>query len=399
MDLHETISTSLEALKRNRLRSFLTSLGIIIGVAAVILLISFGSGLQKAINQEFEKLGTNTIYVMPGKLGEGGGLAGGSGMQTNKLKFSDKDAIKRQVRNVQKVTTGIESITSVEYRGKKRQGVIFLATDPSLAEISDYKVIKGRFFTNSENESGKRVVVIGQTIAQKLMEGKNPLGQQLSVKGKKYTVVGMLEKLGSLAGQDRDNMVMLPTKSAERNIGYDRPTWLLIKATTKEQIPAVKKDIEKLLLKRLTSDDFTVLTQEETQNIAKSILGIVSAVFVGIAAISLLVGGIGISNIMLVSVTERTKEIGLRKAIGAKPRDILMQFLIEAIVLSVAGGTIGLFLAFLGTLAANFFIPATITPAAVILAFGFSVLVGIIFGVAPAIRASKLQPIVALRHE
>ena len=399
MDFSEIFSSAIEALKVNKVRSFLTSLGIIIGVSAVILLISLGSGLEKAITAQFERLGTGTLYVVPGKFGEGGGLAGGSGMSTNKLKFSDADEVKEQIKDVSVVTSGIESITSVEYKSEIRRGVIFLGVDESFFEIGDYNIEKGRFFTRVENKNGKRVVVVGQTIVEKLMGGKDPLGKQISVRGKKYTVIGVLEKLGSLVGQDQDNMVILPAVTAHRQIGFDRPTWILVKVTSNELIPKVKRDTEKLLLERLTDDDFTVLTQEESLKIAENILGIVSAVFAGIAAISLLVGGIGISNIMLVSVTERTREIGLRKAVGAKPRDILMQFLIEAVVLSVLGGTIGLILAILGTLAANFIIPAIITPMAVILALGFSIVVGCIFGVVPAIRAARLEPIEALRHE
>ena len=274
-----------------------------------------------------------------------------------------------------------------------------MAIDSSFFAIGDYNVKQGRFFTENENKNAKRVVIVGQTIVEKLMGGVNPLNKQISVRGKKYKIIGVLEKQGSIVGQDQDNMVILPAETANRQIGFDRPTWILVKASSNEIIPTVKKDIEKLLLNRLTDDDFTVLTQEESLNIAEQILGIVRVVFVGIAAISLVVGGIGISNIMFVSVTERTREIGLRKAVGAAPGDIFIQFLIEAVTLSFAGGAIGLLLASIGTLAARLFMPAVVTPFAVILAISFSVAVGIIFGVVPALRASKLEPIEALRYE
>lgn len=399
MDFLEVFKTALVSLNRNRIRSFLTMLGIIIGVASVILLISLGAGLKGSIAKQFEKLGTGTLYVTPGKLGEGGGLSGGSGMSTNKLKFSDADDIRRQIENVVNVSSGIESITSVEYRGKKRLGVIFLGVDASFFNIGDFKVNAGRVFSENENKSGRRLVIVGQTIVDKLMDGTSPLNKQLTVKGKKYKIIGVLEKQGSVVGQDQDNVVVLPAATAQRQMGFDRPTWILAKVTSNEFIPDVEGDIQQLLSKRLTNDDFTVLTQEESMKIADTILGIVSAVFVGIAAISLLVGGIGISNIMLVSVTERIREIGLRKAVGASPNDIFLQFLIEAVVLSLSGGIIGLMVATAGTFGARLFMPAIVTPSAVLLAVGFSVAVGIIFGVTPAIRAAKLEPIEALRHE
>jgi len=399
MNLLENFNTSFASLKRNKVRSFLTMLGIIIGVASVVLLISLGSGLQQAIAKEFERLGTNTIYVMPGKFGEGGGFAGGSGMSTNKLKFSDADEIKKNVENVLETLAGIESITSVEFNGEKRQGVIFLGTGAGLSKIGEYKIKNGRFFTDIEDRNAKRVAIIGQTIVEKMMGGINPIGKQISIKGKKYKVIGVLEKLGSLVGQDRDNIVILPIGASKQQLGFDRPTWILVKTTSTDSIPKVKREVKKLLLKRLSNDDFSVLTSEETLQVVGIILGIVSTVLAGIAAISLIVGGIGISNIMLVSVTERTREIGLRKAVGAKPQDILTQFLIEAVVLSLTGGFIGLAIAGIGTFFANLFLPATITWPAVILAFGFSVIIGVVFGVAPAIRAARLNPIDALRYE
>ena len=274
-----------------------------------------------------------------------------------------------------------------------------MGVDAEFIDFGDYNVEQGRFFTRTENNSGRKVVVIGQTIKEEVFLGTNPIGKNLNIRGKKYKVVGMLEELGSLAGQDQDNIVVIPVVTASRQLGFDRPTWILVKARNTELIPRVENDIEKTLLNKLTQDDFTVLTSEESLDIAASILGIVQSVFVGIAAISLLVGGIGISNIMLVSVTERTREIGLRKAIGAKPNAIMFQFLIEAVILSLTGGLIGLILATLGSIAISFFIPATVTLTSVILAIGFSILVGTIFGVFPAYRASKLEPIEALRSE
>ncbi|KKR60631.1 hypothetical protein A2362_03130 [Candidatus Curtissbacteria bacterium RIFOXYB1_FULL_41_59] len=397
MNFKESVKIAFVALARNKVRSFLTMLGIIIGVMSVVLLMSLGAGLQESIKVQFEKLGTNTIYVMPGNLEEGFG--GGQGFQTNKLKFSDAEDIKDHVKSVKAVAGGVESSVSVTYKGETRKVVSFYGIDPEFTEIGDYKVEKGRTFTKSENSAGKRVAVVGNTIVEELLNNANPLGKEILVKDQKYKIIGVLEEQGSLLGQDQDNSVYIPIESARRQLNFDRPTWILAEVQDPENITQTKSEIEKVLLERLSDDDFSVLTSEETLQVVNVILGIVTSVLAGIAAISLLVGGIGISNIMLVSVTERTREIGLRKAVGARPKDILTQFLIEAIILSVAGGLIGLLLASLGTLALNFFMQATITPVAVILAFGFSGFVGIIFGVIPALRASKLEPIVALRYE
>ena len=258
MDFSEIFVSAFEAIRINKVRSALTSLGIIIGVASVILLISLGTGLQKSITSQFERLGTNTLYVMPGNIGEGAGFAGGGGLQTNKLKFSDADLIERNVDNIASVSNGVESITSVEYRGEKRNGVIFLGVDAEFWATGAYKLDSGRFFSKAEDSSAKRVVVVGKTIVEKLFAGQDPIGKQLTVRGKRYQVIGVLEELGSVVGQDQDNIVIIPAETANLQIGFDRPTWILISAASSDAIPEIQSDVTELLGKRLADDEFSV---------------------------------------------------------------------------------------------------------------------------------------------
>ena len=254
MDFSEIFVSAFEAIRINKVRSFLTSLGIIIGVASVILLISLGTGLQKSITSQFERLGTNTLYVMPGNIGEGAGFAGGGGLQTNKLKFSDADLIERNVDNIASVSNGVESITSVEYRGEKRNGVIFLGVDAEFWATGAYKLDSGRFFSKAEDSSAKRVVVVGKTIVEKLFAVQDPLGKQLTVRGKRYQVIGVLEELGSVVGQDQDNIVIIPAETANLQIGFDRPTWILISAASSDAIGQIQDDVGELIGKRLSDD-------------------------------------------------------------------------------------------------------------------------------------------------
>ncbi len=397
MDFLETINSAVEALRTNKLRSALTSLGIIIGVAAVVLLISLGTGLKNYIAGEFEKLGSNVLFVIPGRIGFGG--RGPGGATINKLSLSHVQRIQRKVHSLVGVVPTIQQFTTVKYQNKVQKDVTIIGTTELFAEIVNHPVIKGKFFDQSQIGSGKRVAVIGQTIVEDVFGTKDPISEKIDIKGQKYQVIGVFKAQGSTLGVDQDNVVIIPYAAAQRQFGSDQVNNIYAKAQSEANVEEIAKQNKKVLLEDLSEDDFSVLTAKQTLSTIQTILSVISTTLAGIAAISLVVGGIGISNIMLVSVTERTREIGLRKAVGAKPKDILSQFLIEAVILSVLGGVIGLIVASAGAWAASRFVPTSITPWSITIAFVFSVLVGVIFGVAPAIRAAKLDPIVALRHE
>jgi putative ABC transport system permease protein len=266
--------------------------------------------------------------------------------------------------------------------------------------ILNLEVAKGRQINSTDVELGRKVALMGQGVAEDLFGQSEPMGKEITIGEEKFLVIGVLEKLGSAGiGFDVDNFLAVPITSGQRLAGTENVQAISIKATSKDEIQAAITLTKRYLLKQLKEDDFSVIDQTNLLSTINQILGVLTTALGGIAAISLVVGGVGIMNIMLVSVTERTREIGLRKAVGAKPRDILMQFLIEAVTLSIMGGVIGISIGFLGaTIIKNFF-PAEVTLWSVILAFSVSALVGIVFGVAPALRASRLDPIEALRYE
>jgi putative ABC transport system permease protein len=375
-------------------------LGIIIGVSAVILLVSIGQGLQNYITQQFESLGSNLIIVLPGKVGTGGGLSGAPNLAGSKLTLDDVNRLSRLGGPIESVGAGIEMPASVSYLGKSTYTTVGGLT-AEYQKMRNLVTSEGRQISDSDNASSRAVADIGQTIIDKIFGNINPIGKKITIGGQKFEVVGVLSKIGSggALGQDTNNFVFIPLTTAQSLFGMKSVQAIGVKVRDKADIPLATSMINKELGKRLKSDDFSVVDSSSLLATITQILGVITLALGGIAAISLVVGGVGIMNIMLVSVTERTREIGLRKAVGAKPNDILIQFIIESVTLSVVGGGIGVLIGFLGSLVINQFIATTVTFWSVALAFGVSAIIGIVFGVAPAARASKLNPIEALKYE
>ena len=402
MDFLETFRLSFTALKANKVRSLLTMLGIIIGVSAVILLISLGSGLKHYITDQFDKLGSNMILVMPGKiLSDDGEMGQGPpNFAGSKLTLKQADDIKKLGSPITNAAPSIEMPVSAKYGNTSR----FVNTDgitESQLQMSDIKIDQGRGISKSDVDRSRKIAVIGPIVMEKLFNNNDPIGKKILLGDRRYEIVGVTESIGSglMGSSDPDNNVYIPITSAMDQFGMDNVQVISVKVADKDDIEEGKAQVKRYLSRKLEEDDFTVTDMSSMLDAINSILGVLTMALGGIAAISLVVGGIGIMNIMLVSVTERTKEIGLRKAVGAKSGDILLQFLTEAVVLCLLGGGIGILIGFGGSIIARKWIPAIVPLWAVLLAFGFSAAVGIIFGVAPAYKASKLDPIKALRYE
>ena len=402
MNFLELFTIAFMALKTNKTRTVLTMLGVVIGVTSVILLVSIGSGLKTYITQQLEDLGANSLIVMPGEMslgsGEGGSGVPGAGVANSKFTLNHINDLQRGGETIQTVMAYIENNGTIKYRGNSHITQI-TGVGPEYQTVRNQKVTQGSFFTLSQYNSAKKIAVLGQTVADDLFDEEDPIGKKITISDQRYVVSGVLEEKGGFAGVDVDDQVFIPATTAMRHFDMDNIQSLWVQSQSSETIEQTKKEIEKILLKTLNNDEFSILDTKSILSTISNILGVLTAALGGIAAISLVVGGIGIMNIMLVSVTERTREIGLRKAVGATPRIILIQFLIEAIILSFFGGTIGILLGVSGSLIVNHFFITTITPWSIGLAFGVSALVGIIFGVAPAAKAARLNPIDALRYE
>lgn len=403
MNMMETTSIAFRAVTLNKVRSFLTMLGVIIGVGAVILLVAIGNGLQQYITGQFNELGSNVLIILPGELfSSGGGFSQEnqmSALSNNKLRYDDVTKIQK-IRPLvtSAVPISMNSATATFQQNKKKTSIIGTTYDYPTTRHTALQ--KGVFFTQDEGLKGTRVAVLGSEIAGQLFKNIDPVGKKIRIENQEFIVKGVADKHGGgLGGPQVDTYIYIPTQAYRNMFDSTVITEIIVKTKDADSVPEATAQIKKTLLQRLKADQFSVVETTQILSTINQVLGMLTIGLGGIAAISLLVGGIGIMNIMLVSVTERTKEIGLRKAIGATPNQILLQFLIESSMLSVIGGMIGVGIAFLGTLAIHSIFPAVITFSAVFVAFTVSVIIGVVFGVAPARRASKLSPIEALRYE
>lgn len=399
MNTLEYIWLALRALRTNTIRSILTMLGIIIGVASVILLVSVGAGLQAYVTNQFVSLGSNKVFVLPGKM-DLKQLRGGPTTPVSRFELDDVSEIKRRSDSVADVTPVVSQNGTIAHQGDIVVTEI-VGVWENYFRISNFVAQKGSMLTQNDVERTRKVIVLGSRPAKDLFGDTESVGKWVIIGSIRYLVKGVLASKGGegALGHNMDDHVFIPFTSALRQFNQDRPSVLLVQATSEDTVKQAVVDIKRVLLRRLKEDDFTVIEQTELLRTITQFIRAVTIALGGIAAISLFVGGIGIMNIMLVSVTERTREIGLRKAVGATGRDILVQFLIEAVIVSLVGGTIGILLGSLGSLALRQFVQTQVTVWSVLLAFGFSALIGIIFGVAPAIRAARLDPIEALRYE
>ncbi|MDO8986618.1 MAG: ABC transporter permease [Coriobacteriia bacterium] len=398
MNLKESFRIALRALNANKVRSLLTMLGVIIGVAAVILLVAIGTGVQDEVTGSIEGLGSNLIFAFPGNVEQGGGGPGGPGGSIQKqFSLDDAEMLQRRLGLKDKVVPVIQAAAIAKVGNREWRTTIAAGNEYS-GEVFSADYASGRGYYRSEVSASSRVVIIGASVQKELFPNKDPLGEYMDVNGQRFRVIGTLVAQGGSLTGDQDNQIYLPITTAQRLLGTRDISIIIVKAADAKQIDLIQQRIKRALKPRF-GEEFSVFTQQETLGILSQLLGTLTVMLAGIAGISLLVGGIGIMNIMLVSVSERTREIGIRKAVGAKTYDIMSQFVIEAIVLSVAGGVIGIAIGWLGSEALKVVVPTQVTPWAVALAFLFSAGVGVFFGVYPAYRASRLDPIEALRYE
>lgn len=402
--LYETVKLALVSVRRNALRSVLTLLGIVIGVAAVIAMLTIGSGTTEKVKADISKLGSNLLVVRAGRPPQ----PGSPGSQAiRELGNAEVEALARQIEGARAVSAASQKQVRVVF-GTESLSVSVTGTDTSYFDARDWKVVSGRAFNESEVRGGTNVCLLGETVRQQFFGAGDPEGSMVRVGKMSCRVIGLLETKGfSGFGQDQDNVVLMPLASFQRRIAGNRDIdTIYIAADDATPTAILQRRVEDILrdVRRITpgrEDDFSVRDMTQVADAMASTTSTMTGMLGAVAAVSLLVGGIGIMNIMLVSVTERTREIGIRLAIGAHEKHILVQFLVEATVLSLFGGLIGiaLGLSLAGLASVTMSIPFNPSAAVIALAVGFSALIGMVFGFFPALRGARLDPIVALRHE
>jgi putative ABC transport system permease protein len=403
MNFLESVKMASKTLVANKMRSSLTMLGIIIGNASVIATIGMGEGAQNFVGQQVESLGTNLLFIVPGS--PKAQTRPVSPPQT--LVLADAEAIASQVPSVKEVAPQITGMQRIIY-GNTNQSTTVVGVTPEFLTVRNFDVAQGRFITDLDLRRNQQVVALGADVAETLFGNTDPIGKQIRIRNVSFSVIGVMQPKGSTFGQNQDDVVLIPlTTMANRITGNSSPygtriNFISVSVENEESMNAAQFQIENLLRLRhqiIDEDDFTVRNQKDLQATMGAITGALTLLLAAIASISLFVGGVGIMNIMLVSVTERTKEIGLRKALGASQQDILMQFVIEAVILSVAGGLVGIFVGVGGIVLISSVTPfdAGISTMAIVLATGVSGATGLFFGVIPAKKAAQLDPIVALR--